>query len=246
VFASGAEEQLAELAPGAVRELAVARFTAPEVATPRESRLRATIALGGASASNGWPLWIFPRTAWPGVDRISIVDPPGRLADLVPLLETHIVDPAEAEVVVATVWTPDVADIVGRGGRAVLLQPDGSGPLPVDAVPFWREAIRIAEPHPAWGDFPVEPFIGLQLRAASADHAFDTVERPGRRPILRRLDARTGQVHDYAAELPHGRGRMIATTLRLDGRTGDLPLGISRSPGALHLLGCWVRYLSSS
>jgi hypothetical protein len=149
-------------------------------------------------------------------------------------------------VVVATEWTPEVATFVEGGGSAVLLQSDRSGLLPAKPLPFWREAIRIAEAHPAWADFPVEPFIGLQLFGASADHAFDTSDRPGRLPILRRLDARTGRSHDYAAEFRHGRGRLIASTLRFDGRTGDLPLGISRSPGALHLLGCWVGYLSNS
>ena len=213
-FASGAEHGLDELAPGTVRELTIARFGAPDVAAPRGCQLRATVTVGDMTSSNAWPLWVFPRALWSGVERVTIVDPHGCLDDLVPLLGERVVAAGAADVVVATEWTPEAADFVDRGGSAVLLQPDRAGPLPAEPLPFWREAIRVAAAHPAWGDFPVEPFIGLQLMGASADHAFDTSDRPDRFPILRRVDARTGRVHDYAAELRHGRGRLIASTLR--------------------------------
>ena len=57
---------------------------------------------------------------------------------------------------------------------------------------------------------------------------------------------RSGLSHDYAVELPWRTGRLIATSLRLDGNSGALPSGITRSTGALYLLGCWVRYLQGT
>ena len=109
-------------------------------------------------------------------------------------------------------------------------------------MPFWREAIRIAEPHPAWRDFPCDD-VGMQFYGCATDHALDTAALAGANPILRRLDARTMHVHDYAAEIAWGRGRAIISTLRFEGGAGDQPLGISRSTAAAYLLWCWVRYL---
>jgi hypothetical protein len=148
-------------------------------------------------------------------------------------------------VIIATAWTAALRGSVERGGRAVLLQTGGGppGPLPVAALPFWREAIRLCEPHPAWGDFPHEHWAGAQFIACATDYALDTAGYPGAEPVLRRLDTRTMAVHDYAAELPFGDGRLIITTLRLEGGQGDQPLGISRSPAANYLLAGWVRYL---
>jgi hypothetical protein len=60
------------------------------------------------------------------------------------------------------------------------------------------------------------------------------------RPILRRLDARTMAVHDYAAELLLGSGRLLVTTLRFEGGLGDQPLGIERNTAAAYLLHCFV------
>ncbi len=73
------------------------------------------------------------------------------------------------------------------------------GPRPVVELPFWREALRIAEPHPAWRDFPTED-LGLQLYGCATDYALNTTALEAT-PILRRLDMRAMHLHDYAAEI---------------------------------------------
>ena len=62
-------------------------------------------------------------------------------------------------------------------------------------------------------------------------------------PILRRVDARTAALHDYAVELTHGKGKLIVSTLRFEGGLGDQPLGISRNSSASYLLSRWIRWL---
>src|SRR5690606_4134568 len=60
--------------------------------------------------------------------------------------------------IIATEWDDELVRFVEDGGRAILLQ-HGSGapgPLPASPMPFWREGIKLIEPHPAWGDFPHE------------------------------------------------------------------------------------------
>jgi hypothetical protein len=48
---------------------------------------------------------------------------------------------------------------------------------------------------------------------------------------------------DYAVEITWGAGRLLVTTLRLQGGLGDQSLGISRNPAAQCLLAEWIRYL---
>ena len=256
-FARG--EAAVDLAAGRVQELAVAQFSAPKVAHPRRMAIQASIEAGGYTATNAWPLWIYPSRPWAGVSPFLLHDPSGVLADL-PLLIPDLCQQGNSDqgallqdpVLVCTAWSAETDALVAAGGRALLLQHrEGSpGPLPVVACPYWREALKLAEPHPAWGDFPcADP--GLQFYALAADCALDTTtprhaspHLGGFAPLLRRLDARSLDLHEYAAVLHWGRGLLIATTLRLQGGLGDQPAGISRSPAAAYLLACWLRYLT--
>jgi len=54
---------------------------------------------------------------------------------------------------------------------------------------------------------------------------------------LRRLDARQFTVLDYVLEAQVGAGRLIATTLRLQGGLGDQPMGLR-----WHAAGRWLLY----
>ncbi|HWQ13525.1 MAG TPA: glycoside hydrolase [Roseiflexaceae bacterium] len=281
-FAAGESVTPFALAPGAVRELAVAEFLAPEVATPRRAILRAHLRAGDEEARNEWPLWFFPRGAWDGLDGVALLDPAGRLEELrrlapavIPITVHDLTDnqrsttndqpsPASEQgdsarssfvvrrssaVVIASEWTAGLDAFVRGGGRAILLQAaDGPpGPLRALPMPFWREALRLCEPHPAWGDFPHDGWAGLQFYGCATDHALDTMALAAPvAPILRRIDTRTVHVHDYAAELAWGAGRLIASTLRFAGGHGDQPVGLARNTAAAYLLSRWARYLCGS
>jgi hypothetical protein len=54
------------------------------------------------------------------------------------------------------------------------------------------------------------------------------------------------RLHEYAAELAWGAGRLLVTTLRFAGRQGAQPQGIARNTAAAYLLWCWVRYLQAA
>jgi hypothetical protein len=215
------------------------------VTVPTALRLEATATVGDGAAMNDWPFWVFPDPAWPTDEPVALIDPDGVLEDLEPVFGGVGPPNGHGRLAVATRWTDDARAHVAEGGRLVLLQGGPSGPFPVASLPYWREAIRVAEPHGAWGDFPVEPFLGLQLAGVATDQALVPGPPDRWRPIMRRVDARTGEHDDYAVEAALGRGTIIATTLRLAGGIGDLPRGITRSPGALHLLAGWLRYLSA-
>ncbi len=245
-LAQGETTTPAALEPGSLREVAIVELMAPNVETPRRATVSTSVRIGSETAANAWPLWFFPKDGWCGLADIALVDPAGRLDDLHVIVHNLGDSLDHSSTAIATAWTTEVEAFVADGGCAILLQSDGGppGPVPVVAMPFWREAVKIIEPHPAWGDFPHDGWVGLQFFGCATDCALSTMES-GREvaPILRRLDARTMRVHDYAAELIWGRGRVIVSTLRFEGGLGEQPRGIARNVAAAYLLSCWVRYL---
>lgn len=258
-FSAGAADPLAEgsaevvLAAGQITELAVAEFDAPPVDRPSRIELHAELETRSGHYSNCWPIWIYPREPWAGLAPFTLLDPGGILADLpAPPGLCRLVKPGSRlprqRLLVTTTWNRAVDRFVAAGGRAVLLQQKNArpGPLPVVECPYWREALKLAEPHPAWGSFPHEGDPGLQFYALAPDCALDTSSLNGRlSPLLRRLDTRGLDILDYAAIISWGDGCLLATTLRLQGGLGDQPTGISRSPAAVHLLACWLNYLAA-
>ncbi|GAB4580157.1 MAG: hypothetical protein Fur0022_28960 [Anaerolineales bacterium] len=244
-FARGEGRIEGAVTPGQVREIAMVELVAPEVETPRKAILRAALSVGEPEneSKNEWPIWIFPRDVWEGISPFVLDDPAGRLADLKER-KTALCggDWKKCRVGVFTRWTPQAADFVQKGGRAVVLQAGEPEPLPVVPRPFWRECIQIGLPHPAWGRFPFA--FGTQFYALGTDHVLGTTPYSGA-PLFQRLDTRQMILENYAVELEIGRGRAIVTTLRLEGGLGDQPSGITRSPGALFLLAEWLRWLAA-
>ena len=251
---AGCEQQTAfDMQPGDVCEVALAECTIPASDRPQTLRLEASITIGGCRHSNSWRLWSFPQGAWSAL-RVALYDPCGMLqhfAHVAPGIQPAsdaFSGVARGLVVLATEWNAEVAAFVQGGGRAIVLQSDAStGPIPVVEVPFWREAVRVCEPHEAWGDFPHAGWADLQFFGCATDLALDSEAWPeATRPILRRIDVRTLATHEYAAEFEYGAGRMIVSTLRFTGGHGEQPVGITRNTAARYLLACWVRYLSRS
>lgn len=241
--AQGSFEREVPLPSGEVREVAIAQFVAPEVDRPIIATLRARVKISESTwVENEWPLWFFPHRT--DIPTVRLIDPAGRLDSVGRWLRVD----NTYDIVLATQWTPAVRKHVESGGRAILLQSGSgsAGPVRAAAMPFWREAIKLIEPHAAWGDFPHDGFCDLQFFGLATDFALDSANAQGARPILRRVDARTAAVHDYATELSIGAGRVIISTLRFEGGAGEQPLGLSRNTAAAYLLSCWVRYLSAA
>ncbi len=253
-LAEGEERSAVAFAPGTVREATIVRFAAPEVAAP----LRLTLSVeaeigpefGAEGTANAWPLWVFPRRGPDDRPTLALHDPEGVLVGIERL---HRLD-AVAPVTVATEWSPALDARVRAGGRALLLvrgRPDD--PVPSVPMPFWREGVKVLDPHPAWGDFPHEGWTDLQFFGVTPDRALDlaaldldAVAARGERPyerVLTRVDARTGAVHAYAAVLPWGEGRLFATTLRFGGGLGEQAAGLGRNVCAQELLATWLRWL---
>lgn len=240
------------LTRGEVRELSVLEFQMPNDGPPRTLVLHADIVTGsGTTYSNEWNLWCLPASPWAAIQPFTLFDPVGRLSGLRDLVEAQggeVRDwhdsTATQPVILATAWSDELDAAVRAGSHTILLLSAGeASPFPTHPMPFWREAVKLIEPHPAWGDFPHDDFTDLQFYGMATDSAIDCSDLPGAKPILRRVDARTMAVHEYAVEVPWGAGRILVSTLRFDGGLGNQPVGIRRNTAAAYLLSRWLRYL---
>lgn len=243
--------------PGSVEQLAMTAVALPEVSGMTRLLLRATIRLRGKrTVQNEWPLWVVPRTDWKSLPDWVAFDPDERLQGLeahgatcTSVQAAEIVPLPTTTKLIASRWTPEIAAFVRAGGSAFVFVERGGG-LPTEACPFWREAMKLFEPHPLWELFPHEGFTDINFYGLGPDCALrpDALAMllPDARlqPLLRRVDARTCAVTDYLTEarFPSG-GRLLLSTLRLQGGLGDQPDGMLRHTAGRHLLASVLRTL---
>lgn len=252
VVRTGAVPDLAPdlLTTGDVQQLAALDVELPE--TDRMSRLTLRVSLTADSGllwSNEWPIWVVPQPDWKEIPAWVAYDPERKLTGL----ERHGAEwqrldaeqfgaGSECAVIVASRWTKELADFARGGGKGVVFV-EKTGGFPVVEAPFWREAMKLFEPHPLWNNFAHEGFTDLQFYGLGPDCAID-VEKASAllpdaefHPVLRRVDARTYEVSDYVTEARFpGNGRLLITSLRPHGGLGDQPDGLLRHVAGVHLL----------
>jgi hypothetical protein len=233
-----------------MREIASIEFIAPTVERAAEYTLSAEACYHGESVTrNQWPLWVYPAVnTWP--EGLTIYDPAGSLNLLDDLLQsardaTRSGEFDPASILITSALTPEVRAFVERGGRALVLQ-TGAGSIPAQPCPFWREAIKLLYNHPVMDAFPHCGYADLQFYGLAGDYALETTGwADAVQPLLRRLDARQFTLLDYLCEGRIGEGRVIASTLRFGGGSGDQPLGLRRSPAGRYLLAQLLAHLKA-
>jgi hypothetical protein len=240
------------VAAGAPTDLGVINCRLPEVReSARSLHLEVTLEADGQEIHNQWPIWVYaPLT--PPAPGLGIFDPnrqfeeaggsqpPGDWLDGARRVEAGQF--SSCNLLLLASWTPELLPYLHAGGKALYLQ-QGSGPLPVKRVPFWREAVKLFYPHPTWQSFPHPGYTGFQFFGIAGDCAIQTDRLaeaiPGIdsiQPILRRLDAREFLVTDYILEARIGQGRLLICTLRLQGGAGSQPFGWQHNVAGATLL----------
>lgn len=216
-------------------ELARIELVVPE--PPLAEQWMLEVQLNGV-AQNQWNLWLYPALL---PLKAAEYDPAGMLSDLGALPKADFVN---EQIVIAGAFTPELERFVRAGGRAVLVQPSAGG-LPVQRVPFWRESIKLICEHPVMNAFPHEGYTDLQFYHLATDCAFDTAAFGEMEVthVMQRLDARLFSILDYVIDVRIGKGRMLATTLRLLGGAGDQVQGLEANVAGEFLLKQMVRAL---
>lgn len=230
---------------GRPQQIGAIALKMPESDVALRLRLAVSFVVDGRRFANDWPLWVFPEvSAWP--QGVAIYDPAGALVGLDALPDQAGLAEVPFKGVKALVTSslsPEVIRFVRDGGSALLLQ-HGDRPLRAMPCPFWREGLKLIGDHPALNAFPHDGFADLQFYGLATDWAFEpdalSAALPDASEIrlpLRRLDARRFFAADYLIDARVGAGRLIASTLRFGGGTGDQPAGLR-----FNLPGCWLLF----
>ena len=241
-----------DCARGDVRELVRIACRLPRVDEPRTLRVEAVFDAPGVHAENDWPVFLYPEEEAPR-GRFLLYDPMNQLRTLERVLPCERLGEGEAvpegtDVVVTTLLTPAVRAWVEAGGRAVVMQHE-PGALPVRPVAFWREGMLDTRPHPITAGLRKECVCDeLRYFSMTAASAIETDKLAAQgyhdiESVLRRYDCREWYASDYMVACGLGRGRIVATTLRLGGGMGKQALFIADNPGAAYILRSAVRYL---
>jgi hypothetical protein len=183
------------VAAGAVSSPLVHRFANGGNRGLRRIRLHAELT-GSHAARNHWDLWCVPHWHYVGTS-------------------TRVVDRL----------TPELLDELEAGARVLLRAGDRPGSLRTEGLWFLRGA-PFAPPHPAHKDVPARLLFDL----CSFD--LETGRVLPLAPWGEELDPLLGfwethdlpevRMHAFAAEAQIGKGRLLATTLRLDGPIGSV------------------------
>jgi hypothetical protein len=228
--------------PGSTRELSMIEFQMPQFAQAAQYILAFTLRGDGYELHNEWNMWVYPHVT---LQQAAVFDPLGVLEGVEQLNPAHLDRTSRlmemgGEVLICSIFTPAVEKLVRSGGKAIVLQ-QGEGALPVKALPFWRESIKLIYDHPTLEGFPHQGYTDMQFYHLATDHAFDTAALRDKfgvesvTPIIERLDARLFDIAEYLVEIKLGGGKMFASTLSFTGGAGDQVHGL-----ASNIAGRWL------
>lgn len=238
---------------GTVAQVCYLSMNLPEVDCAKTYILKVKFQEDGIEITNEWPVFLYPKPVTQNWE-IGLYDPL-HLFHTVEKLYEHI-EEADGRtirkaypILLCSILTPEILDYVRNGGNAIYIQ-RGKGTLPSVPVAFWREGIIRSFAHPMLEGMQYESWMDdLRYFGSATDTAFLVVENSEftyRKPILRRYDCREWRADDYLVELGCGKGKILATTLRLEGGMGKQPLFLENNRFGRWLLDRALHYLTQT
>ena len=239
---------------GTLEAVAVLELNMPTVRRMEQLSLHCELQTESETIENEWELWCYPAVDTHPLSTWAVYDPLGVLdgAEKVGWEPRWVneLQVSQEQRLIACAWHPSLREALQKGARVVLLQQQHNE-LPAEGVPFWREAIDLFLQHPLWQRFRHLGYVGAQFYGLTCDCAI-VPERVQEvlgadavlQPVLRRVDSRSLRILYYLIEVTVGRGRMLATTLRVAGGLGDAPSGIERNVAGWWLLYCMTEVLN--
>lgn len=224
------------IARGTVGELTYIYTRLPEVTEPKTYILEVKVTDGNLQAENQWPIFVYPKED-PIEERTAIYDTAGVFSHSEHLFPNSYTvkdeeEISECRILLTTRLTPAVLRFVEKGGKAVYVQRGLEG-LPAVPVAFWREGIVEYENSPVIGNLRREHWMDdLRFFGIAAETAFSEISLPqfkNVRSLISRYDCREWRKDSYLKELSYGKGKILATTLRIEGGMGKQPLFLNNN-----------------
>ena len=235
---------------GKVSETGYLYFQLPETRRPENYTLKVKLRYDETETANEWPVFLYPQPKISDL-KAGLFDP------------MHVFDGAEElysniaesdgrtgleafEIMFTSMLTPEILDYTEKGGAVFYVQ-RGKGGLPSVPAAFWREGMVRRFGHPLLDELERGSWMDdLRYFGSTPDTAFSDVDDPRfdyRKPVLRRYDCREWRADDYIVELGCGKGKIIATTLRIEGGMGKQPVGLKNNRFARWMLDKAAEYL---
>ena len=195
---------------GSVVNVGQWNLLAPDVTTPTQLELRATLNYGDKVSVNSWPVWIFPAKGAEISDNIEIYDPQGALStmNIAGITVTE-------EIMITPLLDSTVVNYLNSGGKVVLIDLAASA-FASHNTAFWREVAVERYSQELFGTFPWDGTVDLQFFDMTSGKGYNT--DINNTPMLRTINCRWLQQNDVIIKRSYGSGLLIATTLNLCGQ----------------------------
>ena len=222
-----------------IKQLAV-----PMPRTDQSLRCRLTVEIdtGEERISNDWDQWVYPA---PGRRKLYVLDHSGSFHGIETFFDAVRISDRKAlkerkagEILLTTELDEEIVRLTKKGVHVVAMVRQ-NGFLPVKERPFYREGVKEILAHPVTDGLAHKGFAGIQFYGLGSKLCLDQKEIRSAgwayRPLIRRVDARKYRTEDYLAELGEEPGKLIVTTLNLDGGQGSQPIWFSENRLAVYL-----------
>lgn len=235
---------------GRVGELCYLHFELPEVTEPKTCILQAELICGEISVVNSWPVFLYPCPEAADCpiglyDPLHVFSTVGKLYPRIEMTDGRT-GLERYSLLFCSMLTPEILACARGGGKIFYVQ-RLEGELPIHPIAFWREGMIRHYDHPVLEGLKYESWMDdLRYFGSTTDTAFADIQDERfdyRKPIIRRYDCREWRADDYMMELGCGAGKIIATTLRLEGGMGKEPLFLKNNRFGRWLLQQAVTYL---
>lgn len=234
-----------------VEQLAQLAIKLPEVKKVTNCQLIVNITYLEGSYTNDWDIWIYPKVFTQAA--IYLLDYTGGFVGIEKFFNVKRLKNIEAletlkegEVLLTTILNKKIESYMEKGICIIGIQ-KGEGYVPLTYNPFYREGIKIIFEHKITNQLGHLGYAGMQFYGVGTDRYFDKLDLEKSigtyKTLIRRYDARKFVAGDYLIEYEKDRGKMLLTTLNLDGGQGSQPYNFAYNCFAIWLLNRMVNYL---
>lgn len=235
-----------------VEQLAQLAIELPDVQQVTRCELVVKLTHQHGTYTNSWDVWVYPKALTQ--QTVYLLDYTGSFAGINQLFNVQRLASAQAlnslqagDILITTAFDEAVEQAVEKGIHVIAVQ-KGEGYFPLTYNPFYREGVKVVREHPVTDMLGHIGYAGLQFYGVGTDRYFDKFELEkctgSYKSLLRRYDARRFTAGDYLVEFAKGNGRVLLTTLNLDGGQGSQPYSFAHNNFAIWLMHAMITYLN--